>query len=89
MAILEQRRKSERSLYQEGCDVGEHRTFHLPGGGLKCDACGHELPNVAHTRKTPGLIVRERRCPNCGELNKTVERVVAGHGKGKFTDACE
>lgn len=89
MAIAEQKRRSERLLYQEECDVGEHRTFQLPGGGLKCDACGSELPSVAHTRKTVGMIIRERRCPNCGELNKTMERVIAGYGKGKFNDACE
>lgn len=71
--------------------MGEHREFQLPGGGLKCAACGAELPRVAHTRKTTGLIIRERRCsnPKCGELNKTLERVIAGYGKGKFTEPCE
>jgi len=68
--------------------VGE---FKLPGSGLKCqaDGCGAVLPSVAHTRTTIGLIIRERRCPKCGELNKTVERVVAGYGKGKLNEPCE
>jgi hypothetical protein len=66
--------------------VGE---FKLPGSGLKCDKCGENLPSVAHTRKTIGLIIRERRCPGCGELNKTIERVVSGYGKGTFSSPCE
>jgi hypothetical protein len=69
--------------------VGEGREFKLPGAGLKCDSCGHSLPSVAHTRTTIGLIIRERRCPGCGELNKTLERVIAGYGKGKLNEPCE
>lgn len=69
--------------------MGEHREFQVPGGGLKCDDCGGPLPRVAHTRPTPGLIVRERRCPVCGHLNKTIERVIAGTSKGRFSDPCQ
>jgi hypothetical protein len=70
--------------------VGEPlREFQLPGAGLKCDQCGGPLPRVAHTRQTPGLIVRERRCQKCGHLNKTIERVIAGTGSRKFSDPCE
>ena len=86
MEIAEQCKRLERSHYQEGRDVGD---FKLPGSGLKCDKCGGDLPSVAHTRKTIGLIIRERRCPGCGELNKTVERVIAGYGKGTFNNSCE
>jgi hypothetical protein len=86
MAIAEQRKRLERSHYQEGRDVGE---FKLPGSGLKCDKCGGELPNVAHTRKTVGMIIRERRCVKCGELNKTLERVISGYGRGTFSGPCE
>lgn len=69
--------------------MGEFREFKLPGAGLKCDSCGGDLPSVAHTRRTVGMIIRERRCPTCGELNKTMERVIAGYGKGKFNGSCE
>ena len=89
MAIAEQRKRREHLPYQEAFDVGEQREFKLPGSGLKCDNCGHSLPNVAHTRTTIGLIIRERRCPGCGQLNKTMERVIAGYGKGKFNEQCE
>jgi transcriptional regulator NrdR family protein len=69
--------------------VGEPlRNVNLPGDGLKCDQCGGALPRVAHTRPTPGLIVRERRCPVCGHLNKTIERVIAGTAKRRFSDSC-
>ena len=63
------------------------RTFELPGSGLKCDNCGGALPRVAHTRQTIGLIVRERRCPKCSHLNKTIERVIAGTAR-RFSDPC-
>ena len=69
--------------------MNDKRTFSLPGHGLQCDACGETLPNVAHTRKTIGMIVRERRCPGCGELNKTVERVIVNYAKQRFSDSCD
>ena len=69
--------------------MNDKRTFNLPGHGLQCDACGETLPSVAHTRKTIGMIVRERRCPGCGALNKTVERVIVNYAKQRFSDSCD
>lgn len=69
--------------------MGENRQFKLPGSGLQCDSCGENLPNVDHTRRTLGLIIRERRCPKCGELNKTIERVIQRRGNGSFSSPCE
>ena len=90
MEILEQKKKSERSLYQEGCDVGEHRTFQLPGGGLKCGDCGETLPTVFRTVTTPGFVTRERICPKCGKINTTAERVInVRDRKGFFSAPCE
>ncbi len=67
----------------------EPRLVIYPGtNGLKCDQCGDVLPRVAHTRNSPGLIIRERRCPSCQHLNKTIERVVAGTARRRFSDPC-
>ena len=56
--------------------MADHRTFQLPGGGLKCGKCQAVLPRVSRTIKTPGFVTRERVCPNCGEVNTTSERVI-------------
>lgn len=74
---------------QEVTAMADFPAFRLPGHGLQCDACGETLPNVAHTRRTVGMIIRERRCPKCGELNKTIERVINRGGKGSFSSPCE
>lgn len=50
--------------------------FHLPGYGLRCAKCGEVLPSVARTITTDGFVTRERRCPGCGEVNITAERVI-------------
>ena len=88
MVTLQSSVRSGSSLYPMEHDVADFKPFKLPGCGLQCDACGENLPSVAHTRKTSGLIIRERRCPKCGELNKTVERVIS-RGKGTFSSPCE
>lgn len=50
--------------------------FNLPGYGLRCRKCDGVLPRAARTKTTDGFIIRERRCPNCGHLNVTDERVI-------------
>ena len=80
--------KSGHSPCREGLAVADFPEFKLPGSGLKCDSCDTVLPRVAHTRPTSGMIIRERRCPKCGHLNKTIERVIAGTAKNRFTDPC-
>jgi phage FluMu protein Com len=50
--------------------------FNLPGYGLKCAKCRSVLSRVARTTTTEGFITRERRCPNCGEMHVTSERVI-------------
>mgnify|MGYP001604467665 CR=1 FL=1 len=55
---------------------GERRVFELPGAGLVCGRCQTLLPAVNRTRTTEGFVIRERKCPNCGELNTTTERVI-------------
>lgn len=54
----------------------ERRAVQLPGAGLHCGKCDAVLPSVHRTIDTPGFITRERKCPNCGELNTTSERVI-------------
>lgn len=55
---------------------GERRIAETPGSGLKCGKCKAVLPSVTRTIETPGFINRERKCPSCGELNITDERVI-------------
>lgn len=54
----------------------ELRSFDLPGSGLHCSVCGAGLPATSRRVNHPGFIVRERRCPNCGKINDTTERVI-------------
>lgn len=56
--------------------MAERRLVKLPGCGLHCGKCDAVLPSVHRTIDTPGFITRERKCPNCGELNVTSERVI-------------
>ena len=56
---------------------GERRIVVLPGHGLECGKCGGSLPDVNRTTTSNGFVLRERRCPQCGELNATTERVIA------------
>lgn len=56
---------------------GERRIVQLPGYGLSCGKCGSALPQVNRTTTSDGFVLRERRCPQCGELNTTSERVIA------------
>jgi hypothetical protein len=66
------------------------REFILPGSGLKCGECNSILPIVNRTIKTPGFVTRERRCPNCGKINTTSERVInTRNKKRKFSDPCD
>jgi hypothetical protein len=58
--------------------MNEHRTFVVPGAGLKCSNCGEILDSVKHSRQTDGLIIRRRYC-KCGHVNETVERVIGSH----------
>lgn len=62
----------------------EHRTFQLPGAGLKCGACQTVLPTVARTVQSPGFVRRERVCPKCGLLNETTERVIQTREKRRY-----
>lgn len=54
----------------------ERRKFELPGTGLRCGGCGEFLPHVDRTKETEGFVNRERRCPGCGQINVTDERVI-------------
>lgn len=56
---------------------GERRIVQLPGHGLECGKCGTMLSGVDRTVTSEGFVLRERRCPACGELNTTSERVIA------------
>ena len=89
MEIAEQRKKSERSHYQEGRDVGEQRQFNLPG--LRCVKCGGQLKRVQRTANPPvNSVFRERRCLECGTQHWTREVIVRSEGsKGRLSDSCE
>lgn len=70
--------------------MAEHREFQLPGGGLKCAACGCVLHRVSRTVTTPGFVTRERICPGCGKINTTSERILnVRERKGFFSGPCE
>lgn len=56
----------------------ERRIVQLPNGvGLPCRKCGAALPAVTRTITSEGFVIRERKCPECKELNITDERVIS------------
>ena len=40
---------------------------------MKCPACGARM-GVTHTRDLGDVVIRRRLCPECGKVQKTVER---------------
>ena len=46
------------------------------GRGLECRKCGCRHFYVNHTRKMNRMIIRYRRCRNCGQRMTTCERTV-------------
>ena len=54
----------------------DREPFKLPGHGLVCKSCGTSLPEVNRTTTSDGFVMRERRCPKCGQVNVTDERVL-------------
>lgn len=61
--------------------MNDFPTFKLPGDGLACGNCGEILPTTERRTNTPGLIIRQKDCPKCGERSTTVERVISTRPK--------
>lgn len=64
--------------------MADHRTFELPGAGLKCANCNAPLRGVAETIQSPGFITRFRDCEKCGKRNQSSERVIAARNKRRY-----
>jgi len=50
------------------------------GRGLECRKCGCRHFYVDNTRKVNRMIIRYRRCRNCGQRMTTCERAVGAGG---------
>lgn len=50
------------------------------GRGLECRKCGCRQFYVDNTRKVNRMIIRYRRCRNCGQRMTTCERAVGAGG---------
>ncbi len=47
--------------------------------GLQCHACGCRHLMVDNTRKATRMIIRYRRCRQCGARATTCERMIGSH----------
>ena len=59
-------------------DTVSTRKTWSPAGkqGLECRKCGCRHFQVDHTRKVSRMIIRYRRCRNCGQRMTTCERAI-------------
>lgn len=47
-----------------------------PTEGVRCQTCGNRRTRIELTRREGDHVTRHRRCPYCGQMTVTSERVV-------------